>query len=626
MNIKKTKLPATALIAVVILLHAGNACAQFSGSITLSGYRSTNVEGRDSTTPDNTLNPSLDLLYNWTISDPSSIKFEATLTPNISTQVNSRSYIKSFWGVTGNFYLSDIEEDSKHSLLAPIKISPPQTSKNSEKPKVPPNVVTREAVVAIKPVPADLGQIASVKLATLSELLDSFDIDMKGLSADSTDAASDLKDSVSEAVLALSDVLATQVTTESITDVVTTELVKQKKIFSQVPMENIHKLEIIRDFEDIIDGLRAGKPQSDILQAPKPTTDVVTISPSPATSSSERTDLIAQAMARLQEEVKVTTAIKNAPLITLVNSQTTFNEFSSQDILLKEDILSLNKKTLATLLSIPITLETQTNKDAYKIYSYSTFELKPRLDYYFSSKAGVGISYDLSNTKFPYDTVYEGVENKIRFDGRFEITTGIVLAAEAGLGFRGFDHPLQYLVQPTKRIIKTGSSFSHFLVGAAVLFFPANRFNIGIAGGITRSSKLRPYLVDLISSRSSIGGSTNDDSYSYDLTRVNVFSLWRIFWDINFALDLSYENRKYADISIPRGIAKRLQLPTGPRSDKGPQFGLDVSREFLFDSRLISIFNSFTPVFDIQSSKYTSTQPTFSYKDVTSTLSLEFGF
>ncbi len=624
MIIKKNKFFTFALVAILILLNGGKVHAQFSGSLTLSGYRSTNVEGRDSTTPDNTLNPTLDIIYNWTISDPSSIKVEATITPNIYTQVNSRSYTKSFLGVTGNFYLSDIEEDSKQPRLAPIKVSPPQSSKSSEQPKSPPNIDTLAPVVTIKP-SSDLGQIASVKLAILSELLDSFDIEKKGLTADSVDAASDLKDSVSEAVIALSDVLATEAFTESITEVVITELTKQKKIFSQVPMEVVHKSEVFKDFDDIKEGLRNGKPQSDILPVPKPSADPETSSASSATSSSQA-DILPQTLAQIQEESKGTALKENAPLITLVNSQTAFNEFSSQDILLEEDILSLSKKTLATVLTTPITLETQTNKDAYKIYSYSTFELKPRIDYYFSSKAALGFTYDLSSTKFPYDTVYEGSENKMRFDGRFEIAKGVVFSAEAGLGFRSFNHPLQYQVQPTKRIIKTGSSFSHYLLGASVIFFPANRFDIGIAVGITRSSKLRPYLVDLISSRSSIGGSANDDSYSYNLTRGSIFSLWRIVWDINFTLDISYEDRKYADISIPRGIAKRLQLPTGPRSDKGPQFGLNLSREFLFDSRLISIFNSFTPVFDIQSSQYTSTQKTFNYKEITTTLSLEFGF
>ena len=629
MNIQKNYSAVTTLVAVFLLLNAGNVFAQFTGSLTLSGYRSTNVEGRDSTTPDNTFNPSLDLLYNWSLSDPNSIKFEATVTPNIYTQLNSRSFTKSYFGATGSFYLSNIEDGTKgENPTVALKSQLPNKT-TSELPKQPLLVDTIKPVITIKPAALDLAQIASLKLAVLSELLDSFDIDKKGLSSDSTDIASDLKDSVSESVLALSDILASQVFTESISDVVTNELAKLKRIFLQVPMETTHKSEIFKNLEDIIDLLKGGKPQSDILPVPKPSTNIETPAPvSPTTPSSPTNDLITQALAHLQDGEKETTVLStsNAPIITLVNPQTSFNELSSQDMLLKEDLVPVTKKTLATLLSVPITLEMQTNKDAYKVYSYSTFEFKPRLDYYFSSKASLGATYDLSNTKFPYDTVYEGTENKIRFDSRFEITQGIVFAGELGMGFRTFAHPLQYQVQTTKRVIKTGAGFSHFIFGAAVVFFPTDRLNIGIAAGLTRSSKLRPYLVDLISSRSSIGGSANDDSYSYELTRESIFSLWRIFWDINFTLDISYENRKYADISIPGRLAARLQLPTGPRTDQGPQFGLNLSKEFLFDNRLVSIFNSFTPVFDIQSSKYTSTQPTFSYKDVTTTLSFEFGF
>ena len=637
MSIPKTIPILSALACAFIILNASRVCAQFAGSVTLSGYRSTNVEGRDSATPDNVINPSIDLLYNWEISNPSAIKFETTVTPNIYQEVNSRSYLKSFFGATGSFYLSDIL-DNQNSALLPV---PPVTS-------LPPHANTTvplprdigKPVFVIKPAHAEISKIASIKLALLSELLDSFETSKKGLRADSTDIASDLKDSVSESVLALSDILATQIFTESIADVVTNEIVNQKKIFSQVPMDELRKAEIGKGFDDILVLIKGDKPQSDIFPTPKPNVIVETSTPITEGSSYPNADeLVAQALAHLQTEDGGTNASrgKNAPIITLINSQTEFKDFSSQDILQKEDLAPLSKKTLATLLSVPVSLEIQNNKGAYISYSYSEFELKPRLDLYFGKILGMGITYDHTTTKFPSDTarLNDGTENKLRLDSRIEVTPGLVIVPEIVLGFKSYDRAIQYSTsvpvkgrpfRPDTAKITTPTNYRHILFGGALIVFPVSNFCAGIAEALTRSSNLRPYLFDsLLTQKSRIGGSVTDDEYSYELTRESIFFLWSIFWDMHFSLDLSYENRHYANVEIKKRT-QRLPTTNIQRDDHGPLFGLNLSKEFFFDSRLISIFSSFTPSFDVQSANYTSTVSQFNYKDITATLSFEFGF
>ncbi len=610
-------------------MNAATSFAQFSGSATISGYHSSNVEGRDSATPDNVFNPTIDLMYNWIVANPASIKFEALTTPTFYQDVPSRSFVKSYFGVTGSFYLSNIEENS--SVLPVRQI---QTQQIKGNPAADEQKTTKEIPpqkIIAKPAITDLSQIASIKLAALSELMDSFDIDKKGLGAASEDIFSDLKDSVSEAVLALSDILGTQTFSESISDVVTSELANQKKIFLQVPMESDHKEEIVKDIDVIISIMKAGNPQSDILAVPESFVKAETPVPTPSTPPTTTVDqMIAEARQHLQIEGGDGSNIakKNAPLLTLANSQTEFKDLSSQDIFLKEDILPVSKKTLATLLSIPVSLEMQNNKDTLKIYSYSTFEFKPRLDIYSGEKFGFGGTFDLTSTRFPHDTVFAGTENKIRLDSRIEIFSGAVLGLEGGYASKSYSHPLVYEIVVTPKLtrtIKTGSNFSHFFFGGAIYIFPSDRLSIGVAAHLTRSSNLRPYIDEAITARSKIGGIANDDEYSYDLTRATAFFLWRIFWDINFSLDAAYENRAYTNIQLPKRLAP-LVPQSADRKDYGPQLGIDLSREFLFDSRLISIFDSFTPVLDIQSTKYISNKTGFSYKDVTTTLSFEFGF
>lgn len=610
-------------------MNAANAYAQFTGSIALGGYHSTNIEGRDSATPDNVPNPSIDLQYNWSISKPAAIKFEAMLTPNFFEEVKARSYVKSFLGITGNFYLSSIDEDRKFTpvILKPAIESIPQEKNISKYASDHPVVDTTKPAIIITPAAKDVPQTASLRLSEISELLDSFEIDKSGLSTDSITTSSDLKDSVSESVLALSEILSSQIFTESLADVVTAELGNQKKTFDQVPMKEFFKNEVALKLEDVLTLLKGTRAQSDILPMPKATIESQTpISPVPPTPKDE---LIAEALAHLVAENIVSE--KKAPIITLVNSQTRFNELGSSDILIKDDILPFTTKTVATFLSVPVSLETQNNKDAYKIYSYSIFEFKPRLDLYFGENVGIGITYDLSRTVFPNDTshVNDGTEHLVRLDSRIALSSAVAMVAEAGISARGYDHPIQYLIQITPKrtaAISTASRYSHYFLGGALALFPFEKLSIGLAVHITRSSSLRPYLSDLIGARSKISGNANIDEYSYDLTRETVFSLWRIFADIDFALDLSYESRQYANIQIPKRLLSIVQQSSIDRVDHGPQFAIGLSREFLFDSRLISIFTSFTPAINIQSTSFTSTLSQFSYKDVTTSLSFEFGF
>ena len=101
--------------------------------------------------------------------------------------------------------------------------------------------------------------------------------------------------------------------------------------------------------------------------------------------------------------------------------------------------------------------------------------------------------------------------------------------------------------------------------------------------------------------------------------------LWKIFWDINLAVDFAYESRHYANLQIKRANPKRPAINV-QRDDSGILWGVDLSKQFFIDSRLISLFDSFTPSFDMQSTNFTSSISQFGYKDFTTSLTFEFGF
>ncbi len=611
MKILTDKYLSVCIIFAVLTGSVVSAHAQFSGSVTLGGYHASNVEGRDSATPDNAFTPAFNVLYNWDISEPASLKFEASLSPTLYQEVSSRSYLKSFLGATGSFYLSDIEERSK-PVAAQVP-APPKSKVTSEQSKP-------------KPAPAktfqNVGKLVPEQLEALSELMDSFDIEGKGLSKSVIAAASDLKDSVSETLLALSDIVSSQVFTESISQVITSEVKALEKVFSQVQLSKPHKKEIGDRFDGILDLLTASNAPADL-----------TIMPSPSTYSNEPPPSKSELLQKVLDDIQIgnLVASEKAPVITLVNSQTEFDEFTSSDIALHEDILPLTGKTLATFLSVPITLEFQNNKEAYSIYSHRTFGFKPRVDFYFGQSASLGLTYTVTNTTFPNDTDHfnDGTENMLRADTRIELFSQCVLTAEAGMSFRNYDHPLEYQIQLTPKraiVYTTDANYSHYFLGTALIIFPLERLSLGVATHITRSSNLRPYLSDLSRARSIIGGNINLDEYSYDLTKESVFLQSRIFWGIDLALDFSYENRQYANVQIPKKLQQVLQQSSVDRVDNGPQIGIDLSKEFTFDSHLLSVFDTFTPALDIQRVEFTSNIAQFSYQDVTAYLSFELGF
>ncbi|MEI8135516.1 MAG: hypothetical protein WCH46_10675 [bacterium] len=629
---------AWAIVWIFVGANAPAAFAQFSGTVSFGGFHTTNsgastsTTGNSSSAPDNVITPSLDLLYSWDVTNYTGLKFEATYTPNYYTASSDRTYTRTHFGVEGNFYLSNLADEPP---ILPAKVATVRSDSVIQ------SVTTtlEQKKTKLTPTPqVDKSALISTRLAHISELLDSFDIDEKGLSSDSIDIASDLKDSVSESVLALSQIISSEPFTESIGEVVGGELTTQLRIFQDVPIAIQVRNQIESEIAEATTLLKSAVPVDEGILVKSTESSVDSFQTNTKPNDAEKKLIIAQAIQHAQTvSPPATISSETSPTLTLVNSQTAFTDFSSNDISLRTDLQVFSKKTTATQLSIPITFDRQDNRSAYTVYTNTLFDIKPRLDYYFGTHASTGLTLGYSVTSYPLDSAHLSDANELlaRVDCRLEIMTNVVLVPELAFGSKNYAQALKYSVivpvkghplRPDTVVTILPKTYTHYFGGIGLMFFPTKNLSVGIVESMSRSSNLRPYIYDsLISIRTRGTGSSIDDEYSYDLTRESIFLQWKPLWDIVLAIDFAYENQHYASIEIKRRLLKN-QTTNIQRDDKGTLTEISLTREWDFDSRLIGIFTTFTPTIDVSSTNITSSLKQFSYKDVSTTLSLEFGF
>ena len=594
--------------ALLLCAVAEKSQAQFSGSLLLSGNSSNNVAGTDNSAPDKAFAPSLDLAYRFELSKLSSINLEASYSPYWYTESTDRSFTKFDFSVTGNFYLSeDIEK--KQPAKAPVSTSP-TIKKDTLKSTPPPPVIKAATTVD------NIAMVAS-SLSLMSERLDSIDIDTTIIhDEDSIDDASDLKDSLSESVLALSAILASQNYSESIQSVIVDELSADQLLLTKIPLPKI-----IKDrFQAVLISAKKS------LQTQTANSDLIPIPVSPL----ETKPLPATTIEKLKMDGldlrSIISVKEDAPIITLINGTTNISDFSAGDATITEDLLPKTSLTLATLLSIPVTFESQKNQPKYDVFSYTQFTATPRLSFYPNSMIGFGAQYGFTNYNYPNDSLFVYGEHRLRLDGKFAIGSFMVIGAQFGASFRDYRHPFgdtTFGVRGNVLKLTTGTeNFSQTQFGLTSTLFIASRLNIGAGIAITKSSQLRSYLLDALVGRSLVGGKASDDDYSYHLTKYFFYIASRPLWDIDISADLAFENHEYG-----KGInAKRVANAIQARTDNGTSIIIDLSRSIFFDERLISIFETMTPEINFQYSSIKSTIKQYTYHYLTTSLSVSLGF
>ncbi len=595
--------------ALLLCAVATESQAQFSGSLQLSGNSSNNVAGTDSSAPDKAFAPSLDLAYRFELSTLSSINLEASYSPYWYTASTDRSFTKLDFSVMGNFYLSENLEKKEQiktssSSTTPIKKDTLTSLPLTHQAKAP--VTTRDNI-----------PLVASSLSMMSERLDSIDIDTTLIhDEDSIDEASDLKDSLSESVLALSEILASENYSESIQSVIVDELSADQLLLAQIALPKI----ISDRFKSVLNlakkALETQIANSDLIHIPESPLET---KPLPATTIEKlkMDGLDLRAIVSLKED---------APIITLINSATNISDFGATDATISEDLLPKTSLTLATLLSIPITLESQKNQPRYDEFSYTQFVATPRLIYYPSSILGFDAQYGFTSFQYPNDSLFVYDEHRIRLDGKFAIGSFLVIAAQFGASFRDYNHPLVDTTFGVRgnvlKISKGTENFSQTQFGLSSTFFITSQLNIGLGAAITKSSQLRSYLIDALVGRSLVGGKASDDDYSYHLTKFFFYIATRPFWGIDVSADLAFEKHEYGKGINTKRIANAIQ----ERTDKGTSITVDLSRDIFFDQRLISIFETLTPEVNFQYSSIKSTMKQYTYHYLTTTLSLSLGF
>lgn len=578
------------ICAIILLCCAATSYAQFSGLVILGANHSTNVTGTDTSSGDIIYTPAISLQYKIPFSKLFSLTVQGDASPSIYTETPDLSYNKYHLSAIGKWYLSE------NPVVYPVDNSvqlQSHSSTSSSKPKSDSSKVTKKPTQSLT-FEDSVKQVAN-SLAALSQRLDALSVGNK----------SSIKDSLSESLSAIAEILSEESYTESVRSVVIDELAADEALLSQMPIalplkDSVAK--ILRNTKRVLD---RGNSQADLFPVPEPAIE----------DGEDETPNNTSVLTASHLQTRF------APIITLVDASTDLWEFGSLDISTKEELYWRTPLTLGTLLTIPVEFSQQTNRDIYKEFTYSQFEFTPRLTFYPADNIGLGVMYNFSSNYYPNDSLFTYREHRFRVDATFGIGSSWVIGIQGGISLRDYPHPRSDTVRVVRLIVTKGTeNFSQEQFGLTSTFLLSQNLSIGFGGAVTRSTELRSYLIDARLGRSPVGGKASDDEFSYKLSKGFLYLTSNIFWDLDLSIDLSYEERLYGT-GVNRKLNQNLESKL-TRTDHGTAVSAELSRDFYFDEPWLSIFDAFTPQLGVQYQNYTSTIALFTYNDLAISLSV----
>ena len=662
----------TSYFFIALLLLVTSAHAQLTGSISIGGESTNNVESLDTTSPDNILLPAFELSYAWRVATVSSITLTGSYTPSIYSINPDLSYNAIGFGATGVFYLTNTDdiaaETSGHEKNAKPSVNdrsstPPMNShliglpaRRSEEMQMLPfagssvDAVTPELSQtgsirsAISDNDADrndsLVQIAISALYTLSGELDSTDIPSKGISKSRVTELEALRDSISDALSGVADVLDSIGYSESVAQIITPELEHlQAPMAKLLPQTKPSRADPTL-LASAINALKQAKPESDFLQ-----TAPLAI---PSTSSPKTRNLLTT----LEKPTPLPGTNENekpTPSMMLITSSTRLRDFGYGDADIIEDADDSNATTLASTLTIPVAYSKRTgrqstaadsvlfggvfpgNPNDYASTSFgAAFETMP------SSRFSLRPSYEYTRITYPFDSVYTNSENRLRLGTRIELAAPTVLFGEFSLGLRHYLDPLQEIVRvgvlrgrPDTTFQAGASNFSQYSFGFGLAEFIGERWVLGALAAFNDNPNLRAYVTDALTiAKRRAAPQVADDEYTYNLQRFAVFSNARIFWDMDFGTDLSYEHRQYGSVAARRikGLLGGVVGGLPGRTEVGRFLNASLLKLFPLGTRLAGLFDSFTLEGVLQLADVSSSDPVYSYNETALTLTASLGF
>ncbi len=635
-------------VSLLLLCLAGTAAAQFSGSIGIGGESTNNVQSLDTSAPDQLLLPAFELNYDWHLSGISKLTLTGAYTPNFYSVNPAFSFNETTIGATGIFYLTNQNSIAQEAQAKSNDISTlPHTNSHFSqfsRGELPPLVTlpftfssqsiehSRQQNDDAQSKNDSLVNIAVSALYTLSGELDSTDIVTKGVSKARVSELEDLRDSISDVLSSIGDLLDSIGYSESSAEIMHAELQHLKPRLQELmpltkPFHTDPKL-----LDAAITALDEAKPISDFLSA--------SATPSTPSSTSEEKKKIIGQLSNVEgsavsgEEAEA----PPAPTLTLVTSSERLRDFGYNEVLVHEDVDDSGATTLATSLTVPISYTSHTATSYTPADSLlfganyggnpndtKTFAFSAALEGLPSTNFSLRGSYDYTRTTNPFDSVNTNTENRFRLISRFEPGKSTVLFGEASVGFRDYLDPLQVSVVSTVKTGKNkgrqdttttvvGSKFSQFSYGLGVSQFIGERF---VAGGLIAFNKnpnLRAYVTTaqifqvgkskLVRAAVQIA----DDEYTYNLSRFTIFSVARIFADLDFGADFSYEDRTYGSATGPRGGV----LQPG-RTEAARFYNISLSKLIPIENRLAGIFNAALLQAKLELSDVSSSDPQHLY-------------
>jgi hypothetical protein len=576
------------LVAITLCCASTPSYAQFSGLVILGANHSTNVTGTDTASADFILTPAISLQYKIAFTDLFSITAQGDASPNIYTNTADLSYDKYHLSLTGKWYLSEnpvvYKEDNAKVILQGSQSTSVAKPKIDTQKSIPSRSLSFENSILL----------IATSLNSLSERLDAMTVV----------SGKELKDSLSESLAAVAEILTEESYTESVHTVIVEEFTADEKLLTVIPFAKSFKdsvLTILKKQKQILEHTNT---ENDIFPAPEPLIET------PSEASAIPTKQIASGLRATL-----------SPTITLVDATTDLWEFGSADVMAKGDLDWRKPTTLGTLLTMPVEFTHQSNRDAYAEFSYDQYDVTPRITFYPADNIGLGLQYNFSSTTYPKDTLFTYSENRVRIDATFGIGSAWVLGIQGGLSFRNYPYPRTDTVRIVRPIITKGAeNFSEQQLGLTSTFLVSDETSFGVGGVITRSPSLRSYLIDSRLGRSPVGGKASDDQFSYELSKGFAYLTSQLFSELELGIDVSYEERKYGT-GINRKLNDNLTSKLS-RTDHGIVVSAELSDDILFDHPLLSIFDAITPQFGVQYQDYSSTITLFTYNDLAFSLSV----
>lgn len=655
-------------ITMLVVLVTNSARAQLTGSVSLGAQATNNVQQLNTVAPDQILMPAIQLNYDVHPSGVTTISLIGSYTPNFYNLNPGLSFQETSIGATGLFYLSnqdaisaeslENEDESKPShsshlqrmensymkqfgspMFSTFPISPPKHTSSSQQSK-------SDSLV-------DLSVSA---LYVLSGELDSTEISPKGISKDRVSELEDLRDSISDVISTIADLLDSAGYSESTAEVIVSELqgVRAPLLALMPQTKPFHTDPGLLD--SAIRFLQQAKPETDFL----PTAPM----PSAPPGASMETKQLVRSLTVIETTIPGAEAVTaSAPNLTLLTSSTRLRMFGYNDAAIHEDVDDSGATTMAAALTVPIAYTDHAGvhySPADSLLFGGNYGGNPNDNKMLTFGAAVeGLTstafslrgaYDFTHEEFPFDSVYSSTENRITLTPRLALGKSTMLIGEGAIGFKKYINPLVVIdtdvlkgdtigydtvrglkgriisIKPILgKTLTAQSAFNQFSYGIGMAQLLGERWILGGLIDFNYNPNLRAYVTSaqLATKKVRAAAQVADDEYTYNLGRYTLFSNARIFADLNFGLDLSYEHRLYGAEVGPKGA---VLFGDSSRTENGEFLDASLSKLIPFEDRWIGVFSGLLLETKLEWQNVVSTEPIYSYQltDITLTATLTF--